>query len=131
MYAMEHLESNNLPWESMEVWETSVSSKAVLFQGCRESKGSIILLIEGFQARHMNLMQLVIGENRIQCNVRSQLSLIIVEGQYSEAKIGLKLYGEFAHRQTRPHRRWQLFYDFMIWTGLKIPISKVAFTKKI
>ena len=63
----------------------SVSSKPVLFQGFRESKGSIFLLIEGFQARHMDLMQLVIGENGIQCNVRSQLSLIIVEGQYSEA----------------------------------------------
>ena len=41
MYVMEHLECNNLPWESMEVWETSVSSKPVLFQRCRESKGSI------------------------------------------------------------------------------------------
>ena len=55
------------------------------FRDLENSRGQFFLLIEGFQARHMDLMQLVIGENGFQCNVRSQLSLIIVEGQYSEA----------------------------------------------
>ena len=66
------LKTNN-PLESMEVRETRVSSKLVLFQGCTESKRLIISKSRGI---------VVIGHClEFKFNVNLHVSLIVVERQ--------------------------------------------------
>ena len=65
------------PLESMEVRETSVSSKPVLFQGCTESKRLIISKSRGI---------VVAGHwSEFQFNVNPHVSLIVVQRQNLEA----------------------------------------------
>ena len=65
------------PLESMEVRETIVSSKPVLFQGCTESKPLIISKSRGI---------VVAGHwSEFQFNVNPHVSLVVVQRQNLEA----------------------------------------------
>ena len=88
MCLIQHLRSS-IPPKSLEVWETCVSSKPALFQGCTECKRPIVIVkivlpvtVVSFYI-YVELLELVNGHNEIQFFYES----IIVMKEYSEAKL--------------------------------------------